>query len=78
MKINFNTGDCYQMLDNGKTIQFRYMKYTSIDNTYYLRICGEHDLTLFHGLTQENLETLQPIDCTKCDGKISATQQLQR
>lgn len=72
------TGDCYSMSHNGKIIRFRYMKYTSIDNTYYLRLCGHSDEIRIQGLTIENINSLKPIDCVDCDGDISATDKLRQ
>jgi len=72
------TGDCYSMKHNQKRIKFRLMKYTSIDDAYYLRLCGSLDEVIMNGLSLENLDSLTKIDCMECDGKISATDQLKQ
>lgn len=69
-------GDCYSMLHNGRRIRFRHMKYTSVNNFYYLRLCGQTEEIILNGLTTENANSLQLIDCVDCDGSPSATDQL--
>lgn len=69
-------GDCYSMLNNGNRIRFRLIKYMSIDDSYHLRLCGEAEEIILYGLTIENVNSLQEINCFECDGNPSATEQL--